>query len=603
MKKCPQCGREYDVTMMFCLDDGTELLYGPAASEPPAVAGGLSQSSDNYSEPATAILSGLGVPPLGGSSSESPTVAQVHTTDQTAILQPPATAGGSDSSEKQSFSANRAAKPLIAVVAAVILAVGGFFGYKYFSPAKQINSIAVMPFENRNSDADTDYLSDGLAESVIFRLTQIPDLRVSPTSSVMRYKGASTDVAKIASELGVDAVMTGRLTKRGDNLNITVELVDARTNKSLWGEQYERKLSELLTTQREIVTEIVGKLQLKLSGESEQKLAKKYTDNNEAYQLYLQGRFLWNKRTGASLKQAVEFYKQAIEKDPRFALAYAGLADAYVLFPDWADVRPKDVMPQAKQAALKALELDPNLAEAHSSLALIKLYYEYDWAGAEQGFKRAIELNPKYPTARQWYANLLASAGRTDEGLREYSKAAELDPFSKIIIWNLGDGYLYAGRYDEAIAQYQKVFDLFSDHRVYVYIGDTFGAQGKYQQAVEAYLKDYRLANEIKPEEIQKLRESYYKGGWETFGRTMQEIEVGRLVARQVTDPNAHVQPIEFVYAYCHGKDKDKTIEYLNKAYEERSADLRLLKIDVPFGFLRDDPRFKELVKRVGIPE
>ena len=179
---------------------------------------------------------------------------------------------------------------------AVILLVGGFFGYRYFSPAKQINSIAVMPFENRNSDADTDYLSDGLAESVIFRLTQIPDLRVSPTSSVMRYKGKETDVAKIASELGVDAVMTGRLTKRGDNLNITVELVDARTNKSLWGEQYERKLSELLTTQREIVTEIVGKLQLKLSGESEQKLAKKYTDNNEAYQLYLQGRYHWNKR-------------------------------------------------------------------------------------------------------------------------------------------------------------------------------------------------------------------------------------------------------------------------------------------------------------------
>ena len=180
---------------------------------------------------------------------------------------------------------------LFGALALAVIVLAGFFGYKYLASTKQINSIAVMPFENKNSDADTDYLSDGLAESLIFRLTQIPDLRVSPTSSVMRYKGKETDIAKIASELGVDAVMTGRLTKWGDNLNITVELVDSRTNKSLWGEQYERKLSELLTTQREIVAEIVGKLQLKLSGESEQKLAKKYTDNDEAYQLYLQGRF------------------------------------------------------------------------------------------------------------------------------------------------------------------------------------------------------------------------------------------------------------------------------------------------------------------------
>ena len=265
MKRCPECRRNYyDDTLLYCLDDGNALLEGPR-SEPPASAGG------QFDEPKTAILH----------STEASTRPQIDLTGETAILrteteaEPQGSLGGS--TERQSHSAHRAAKPLAALVLAVAILVGGFFGYRYFSgpSTKQINSIAVMPFENRNSDADTDYLSDGLAESVIFRLTQIADLKVSPTSSVMRYKGKEKDVAKIASELGVDAVMTGRLTKRGDNLNITVELVDARTNKSLWGEQYERKLSELLTTQREIVTEIVGKLQLKLSGEREQKLAKK----------------------------------------------------------------------------------------------------------------------------------------------------------------------------------------------------------------------------------------------------------------------------------------------------------------------------------------
>ncbi|MBK9528650.1 MAG: protein kinase [Acidobacteria bacterium] len=337
----------------------------------------------------------------------------------------------------QTVASNPKTKYLAAGLLTLLLAAGGFFGYRYLSGSntKQINSIAVMPFENRNSDADTDYLSDGLAESVIFRLTQIPDLRVSPTSSVMRYKGASTDVAKIASELGVDAVMTGRLTKRGDNLNITVELVDARTNKSLWGEQYERKLSELLTTQREIVAEIVGKLQLKLSGESEQKLAKKYTDNNEAYQLYLQGRYHWNKRQIPEFEKAIVFFKQAIEKDPNYALAYSGLADTYSQFPTYGDFRPKDYMPQAKQAALKALELDPNLAEAHASLAIVLLYYEYDFSGAEKAFKRAIELDPNYPTAHQWYAELLSASGRHDEAIRENTKPSNSIRFHYRSMW------------------------------------------------------------------------------------------------------------------------------------------------------------------------
>jgi TolB-like protein/Flp pilus assembly protein TadD len=597
MKRCPQCGREYDNTMMFCLDDGAELLYGPARSEPGAIATGF--PSD---EPQTAILHSTASP------GEAPTRAQIHTTEQTAVFprgaeaEPRESLGGLP--EKQSFSANRAAKPLIAFVVAVVLLVGGFFGYRYFSVGGSavINSIAVMPFENRNSDADTDYLSDGLAESVIFRLTQIPDLRVSPTSSVMRYKGKETDVAKIASELGVDAVMTGRLTKRGDNLNITVELVDARTNKSLWGEQYERKLSELLTTQREIVAEIVDKLQLKLSGESEQKLAKKYTDNNEAYQLYLQGRFHWNKRNIAEFEKAVVFFKQAIEKDPNYALAYSGLADTLGLFPTFGDFRAKDYRPQAKQASLKALELDPNLAEAHASFGRIILDYEYDFAGAERSFKRAIELDPKYATAHQWYAELLSDTRRDDEAVREITKAIELDPFSMAInIW-LTVHLTRVGRFDEALLQNNKTNELFpNENRFHSNNSSVYAAQGKFDQAVEEHLLRAK-ANNAKPDDLVKLKKAFEKGGWDGFGRIRQQIQIEELTTKQAKDPR-YVKAMDFAVAFGFGKDTEKTIEYLNKAYEERDERLLNLKVNKIWDFVRDDPRFKELVRKVGIAE
>ena len=587
MKRCPECGREYDNTMMFCLDDGAELLYGPANSEPGAVATGFR----DVDEPATAILHSTAAP------GEAPTRAQIQMTDQTAVL-PSNT--GDIAAKTRGFDKRRLLVPL----ALAVIVLGGFFGYRYFTPAKQINSIAVMPFENRNSDADTDYLSDGLAESVIFRLTQIPDLRVSPTSSVMRYKGASTDIAKIASELGVDAVMTGRLTKRGDNLNITVELVDARTNKSLWGEQYERTLSELLTTQREIVTEIVGKLQLKLSGESQQKLAKKYTDNPEAYQLYLQGRFHWNKRQIPEFEKAIVFFKQAIEKDPNYALAYSGLADTYALFPINGDFRPKEYMPQAKAAALKALELDSNLAEAHASLANVLLDYEYDFAGAEKSYKRAIELDPNYATAHQWYAELLYKSGRQDEAITEITKAIELDPFSSVINLVMATQLRVAGRFDEALLQNKKLNELFPNESIFHFRnGNIYADQGKFDEAVEERLLAMKANKDSKPENIAKLKEAYEKGGWDGYRRMRQEIRLEELNAKQAKDPNGYVKALDYATAYAWGKDKEKTIEYLNKAYDERERSLTELKINKTWDFVRDDPRFKELVKRVGIPE
>ena len=589
MKRCPECSRDYnDDSMSFCLDDGSELLFGPAnKSEPPASAGG------QFDEAQTAILHSTTA--LG----EAQTRPQIDLTDKTEIFPRGAEAEPQESlgglTEKHSFSANRAAKPLIATVIAVVLLVGGFFGYRYFSASssKQINSIAVMPFENRNSDADTDYLSDGLAESLIFRLTQIPDLRVSPTSSVMRYKGKETDVAKIASELGVDAVMTGRLTKRGDNLNITVELVDARTNKSLWGEQYERKLSELLTTQREIVAEIVGKLQLKLSGESEQKLAKKYTVNPEAYQAYLKGRYFWNRRTAEDLKKAIEQFDLAVQKDPNYALAYVGLADSYGIVGNFPGSSVKESIPRAKAYATKALEIDDSLGEAYATLGLMNALL-WNWAEAEKAYKRSIELNPNYATARQWYSRFLNTVGRTDEALAEIKRANEIDPLSMVIINNLAGIYREKGDYRSAIEQNNKIMEIDPS---YIAVQVSF---------TEVYLDQKRSAEALAAAE--KVRDIPVIGigvlgrAYAQLGRRDEALAVIKTLEEGFAKGNnGAATNIAFVYVVLG--DKEKTFEWLEKAFQARDTDLPRFRLGTTFDPIRDDPRYKDLLKRMDLPE
>ncbi len=358
MKKCPQCGREYDVSMMFCLDDGTELLYGPATL--------------GADEPATAILHSTDA--VG----EAPTRAQIHTTEQTAVLP-----SGISDLPKRNFDKRLIAAPFL--LAIIVLA--GFFGYRYLnSSAKQIESIAVMPFVNESGNADVEYLSDGMTETLINSLSQIPSLSVKARSSVFRYKGKELDPKKIASELNVQAILTGRIIQRGEQMTLNLELIDARTENTIWGNKYERKSSDLISLQSEIALDVSNKLKTKLSGADEQKVTKTYTANPEAYQLYLKGRFQWNKRTAESLKQAAEFYKQAIEKDPNYALAYSGLAETYVLFSVYSVALAKDSMPQAKAMAMRALEIDDSLAEAHTALGEYLIYYEWDRVAGKRNF-------------------------------------------------------------------------------------------------------------------------------------------------------------------------------------------------------------------------
>jgi eukaryotic-like serine/threonine-protein kinase len=489
----------------------------------------------------------------------------------------------------------------LAVAIVVMILVAGAVALGTYLHARNtevaIESIAVLPFQNRSTEADTEYLSDGLAESLIYRLSQLPNLRVSPTSSVLHYQGKEIDPMKVGQELGVSAVLSGRITERGDNLIISAELVDVRYNKLLWGEQYERKMSELLQTQREIAREIVDKLKLKVSGQ-EKGLAKHYTENNEAYQLYLRGRFYWNKRSEVGMQKSLEYFQQAIEKDPNFALAYSGMADAYDLLgaQDAAGgMPPNEAMPKAKAAALKALEIDDTLAEPHVSLAHVKYYYDRDWAVAEREYERAIELNPNYPTAHHWYAVFLMSAGRFDEALAQIRRAQELDPLSLPINMTLGWVLLNARQYDQSVEQLRKTLEMdpnfiLAHHR----LGLVYEQKGQYDEAIAEFRQVLNLSAG-RPVGITALAHVYALSGKRAEAqKTLAEL--------QEISKQRYVAPASIAIIYAALGDKDQAFAWLEKADKARDVMLARLKVDPRFDSLRSDPRFADLLRRIGIP-
>jgi len=428
-------------------------------------------------------------------------------------------------------------------------------------------------------------------------LSQLPNLRVAPTSVVFRYKGKQVDSAKAGNELGVSAVLLGRIIQRGDNLTISAELVDVRNNKLLWGEQYDRKMSDLLATQREIAREIVENLKLKVSGE-EKGLAKRYTESNEAYQLYLRGRFYWNKRNEDAMRKSLEYFQQAIDKDPNFALAYSGMADAYILL-GAADasggMSADEALPKAKAAALKAQEIDESLAEAHVSLAHVKYYYERDWEPAEREYRRAIELNPNYSIAPQWYAIFLMSAGRFDEALVQAKRAQELDPLSLPINMTLGWVLLNARQYDQSAEQLNKTLEMdpgfmLAHHR----LGMVYEQQGKYDKAIEEFKQVVNLSVG-KPMGIASLAHAYALAG------KRAEAEKGLAELKGLSEKR-FVSEASIAMIYIALRDKEQAFAWLEKADKRRDALLARLKVDPRFDDLRSDPRFQDLVKRVGIP-
>src|SRR5689334_19623936 len=565
MKRCPQCHRvETDEALKFCRVDGATLI----------------DESSSLGEVHTSIL-------------PHNTNANVgRATAPTTVL--PSTQASSPTSNLSNPSRRKTAIIVTVIVTTVVAVVTAIAvnSYRSRTTATSIQSIAVLPFENKSSDADTDYLSDGLADSLIFRLSQLPGLKVSPATSVMRYKGKDNDLAKVANELGVEAIMTGRLLKRGDNLNITVELIDVRNNKSLWGEQYERKMSDLLATQREIASVITQKLQLKLSG-NEKGLTKHYTENNDAYQLYLKGRYYWNKRDDENLRKAIEQFKAAADKDPNFALAFVGLADCNAVLPFYSKTISDETLPQAKAYAQRAIEIDDSLGEAHTSLGYANLCL-WNWAEAEKELKRGIELNPNYATAHKFYANYLSDLGRFDEAFAEFKLAQELEPLSLIISANIAEVSLTKGDLNAAGEQCQRAIALDANwYYVRQLLSLVYLKQGRNAEA---------LAEAETGLELSKRHSTMLGVLGYIYSQTGKRNEAMAIIEELKTrQANRQAYGLDIARIYLGLGDKEQAFAWLEKDFQAHSSTLPSWIFIPPLNELRGDVRFKDLARRIGI--
>ncbi len=484
--------------------------------------------------------------------------------------------------------------------AAGALALAGLLGlaawlYLPTRRGKSIDSVAVLPFANASADPNTEYLSDGITENLINSLSQLPKLRVVPRSRVFRYKGKETDPEKIGRELNVRAVLTGRVTQRGDSLNIQTELVDIEADSQLWGRQYSRKFSEIIAVQEEIAKEVSEKLRLRPTGEEQKRLTKRYPENPEAHQLYLKGRYVWNRRTAQTLQQAAAYFQQAIDKDPGYALAWAGLADCYALYSFYGVLSPEEAFPKAKEAAAKALELDDTLAEAHASLVLIKFHYDWDWSGVEREFKRTIELNPNYATVYAFYSDHLAAMGRLDEALAVVKRAEEMEPLSPIISSVVGKDLYFARQYDQAVEQLRRVLDTDANFPLaHLYLGWAYEQKGMFEEAIAEFQKGSSLSGGW-PTIVGALEHAYAVSGRKDRARNV-------LVELKQQSRRRYVAPFEIAVVYMGLGDKGLTLEWLEKAYQDHSPWLIWLNVDPRFDSLHGDSRYRDLRRRMGLP-
>ena len=459
---------------------------------------------------------------------------------------------------------------------------------------KAIDSLAILPFANASNDTDTDYLSDGITESIINNLSQVPRLRVMARSTVFRYKGRESDPREVGRDLGVRAVLTGRLLQRGELLVIKAELVDAVDGSQLWGEQYNRKIADLISIEEEISKEISEKLRLKLSGAQKKRLTKRHTENTDAYQLYLKGRYHWNKRIEEELKKGIQYFEQAISVDPSYALAYAGLADSYNILVSYSALAPKEAFPKAKLAAERALEIDERLGEAHASLAFVRFGFDWDFPEAEREFKRSIELNPGYAAAHQWYAIYLAAVERLEEAKTEITRAQDLDPLSLPIMTNVGWIHHLSRRYDRAIEAFKKALEMdpyfiLARRR----LGQSYEQKAMFDEAIAEFQKTLAIfAGDT--ETIAALGHAYAASG---------RVAEAHSIIEKLTELGTQ----RYIPSYFNARiytalgQTDQAFEWLEKAYEERYGFLVYMKVEPSFDPLRQDSRFLELARRVGL--
>lgn len=578
MKRCPQCHQTYtDETLKFCRDDGTLLQTNPLEPE----------------SPNTLILPGARTnvaPPTQVLQSETE-----HGKETTSPIEP---AGNSHSGKigPASGSKHRRRGVVVAISVLILATALGLWLFKNRSSSSTnpapIESIAVLPFLNESGNPEMEYLSDGMTESLINGLSQLPKLNVKARSSVFRYKGKEVDPQQIANELNVQAVLNGRVLQRGQDLILYLSLVDAQNGNQIWGEQYNRRQADLIQLQTEIARDVSSKLRTKLSGADEQRLTKNFTANPQAYQLYLLGRFYWNKRSKADIYRAIDYYSQAVRADPNYAIAYSGLSDAYAIVQGYdKSISPVAANMKAREYALKALSLDETLSEAHVSYGLIIQSADFDFTGAEREFKRAVELDPKNMVAYLYYAMLLTGLGHFDEAEANFRHALELEPASQNANRNYGNFLMLVRRYDESEKQLRKTIELDPDFQVaYFSLANTLQLQGKYADSVEAYARAREIAGNS--EEAATMRASFKKGGWRGFALDFSKYDWMSDTRPKYMDA-ARLASIG---------ETEKALDALEKSYAERETFVIVVKVDPRFDPLRSDPRFQDLLRRLGFP-
>lgn len=580
MKRCPQCNRtETDDTLVFCRADGTALVSdsGAVSADSGTVKFG---SAPVVNEIETSILP------------HRTDAGMNRSTVPTTVLPAQSTPGTTRELNKP--------KRRLAIVSVGALIVIALFASTYFYLARKnnaaITSIAVMPFVNEGGSADLEYLSDGMTETLIKSLSNLPNLNVKPRSSVFRYKGKDTDLQTIAKELNVQAILNGRVAQRGDQLTLSLELVDVQKDRVIWTEQYQRKQSDLVSLQSEIAKDVSTKLNAKLSGVEETKVTKSGTADAEAYQAYLKGRYYWNRRTADNLKKAIEQFKSATDRDPNYALAFVGLADCYAVLTDYAGTPTSETAPQAKAYAERALSLDGQLAEPHATLGYINAQL-WQWAEAEKEYKRAIEINPNYPTAYHWYSILLLrDLRRNDEAMAMIKRAHELDPLSSVISVNVSIMYQLQNNHEASIENSLKIIELDPNFSpAYEFMALSYLKLGRNGEAIAAMEKAAELAN----------RASVVLGGlgyvYAAAGKRAEAIAIVKELEEKYTRKEAIGQHIAAVYVGLG--ERDKAFEWLEKDFQVRNGKLPEIRVSIRFEPLRDDPRFKDLLKRMNLPQ
>lgn len=580
MKRCPECRRDYyDDSLLYCLDDGSALLEGPASdrAEPPA-----SGSGDLGEEPATAILS-------HSPASENRTRPFIRTTESEAEPR----SSSNELPEKRFVSANRTVKPLAMLAVAVVILVGGFFGYRYFTTSEHISSIAVMPFVNDSANPDVEYLSDGMTETLIKGLSTIPSLSVKSRSAVFFYKDKQTTPQRIGDELGVQAVLLGHVNIIGENLKVSLELVNTQTQDVIWTDQYAMPRSEVVSLQSKIARDVSTTLRERLSGVDQAKVTKASTEDPEAYQAYLRGRYHFNRRTVADLAKAIEEFKRATDRDPNYALAFSGLADAFAIYSDYAGSAGAEYASKVRSNAERAIALDDQLGEPHATLAILSVQ-DRQWDDALREGKLAVELSPNYPTGVQWYASILLDLGRYDEAAEMMKRAHELDPVSAPISNGLSNAYEVQNNFEAAISNSLRYIEMNPTFPTsYRDLGLYYSKLGRHSEAV---------ANGEKAVALE--RASYLLGDlgyiYGAAGRRDEALAIASELEARYSKKQSAGRYIAEVYSGLG--QYEGAMKWLEKDLQSNNGRLSEVRWTIPFQSMHAYGPFKDLIERMGMP-